>query len=302
MGQSKWRKANDPTFGRRKRGLLLTSPTKIGSDRFEVAGGIDPQELRFGLFFWDRIAHPQSEWIHIGSSEDELFLQREGILSRPTHTFRPLSHEGMMGSVAQSLMMTHLAAYDELQKQRGITWAFAQGERSFDCPQLNSLQSHDEIALELIRTVPVPKEDVPLAEILEFKLRRGVELEAFREHIDGFVEVTIANQSFDDALGKYSWEIDQACANLLRVSREWHWPVYLADKKVGFSFNPFKVAAAGKATWDLAEPYGLKAAAAAAGLGALASCFTVTGQPKIRTNPLSKSPYRYAHHLHHELR
>jgi hypothetical protein len=61
-----------------QRGLVVSSPLVIQGGRIFVgSSNLDPQELRFSLLFWDRLAWPASRNIHFGSGPDEQFLESE---------------------------------------------------------------------------------------------------------------------------------------------------------------------------------------------------------------------------------
>lgn len=92
--------------------------------------------------------------------------------------------------------------------------------------------------LRLNRAIIVPNEDVPLAEILEFKAKRSSELIALRTEIDNFLaEIEIASDS-EQQIQKCISLIDRACADAIRVGKEWHFPVKLTDFKIDYKFRP----------------------------------------------------------------
>ena len=51
MGESKRRKAQDPSYGRPIRGLILTSQIVLKENSVRVHGSLDPRELRYALLF-----------------------------------------------------------------------------------------------------------------------------------------------------------------------------------------------------------------------------------------------------------
>ena len=88
MGEAKRRKANDPNYGCPTRGLIVTCPIELLPNGFSIKNAdIEPHELRHALLFWDRIAFPTNNLIHIGSSPDLEFLKSAGILERPRYDF-----------------------------------------------------------------------------------------------------------------------------------------------------------------------------------------------------------------------
>jgi len=106
----------------------------------------------------------------------------------------------------------------------------------------------------------------------------------------------------DYGLQKRLSEVDDACANLLTIGREWQFPVYLSNMKASFTLSPFKLLPAVAAGWKLAEPYGLTAATAVAAVAGAISTFDIKGDYGLRSTKRPMSPYRYSYHIHQELR
>ncbi|UUZ74805.1 DUF6236 family protein [Polaromonas sp. P1(28)-13] len=271
----------------------MSPPIEIeGSRLFVKSSNLDPQELRFSLLFWDRLVWPSSRAIHFSSGPDETFLESAGILTRPEYTFN--------GDGAQGIARGQIQAYQELERSEPGVWALAQGE--------NSLLLKDGLAdegkgtlVELHRAIPVPKQDVPLAEILEFRQRRRDELMLLRHHLESFVSEIEGAADKPLALQKRVAELDQACANLLTVGKEWQFPVYLSNLKASFSLSPTKFLPAVAGGWKMGEPYGLTAAAAVAAAAGAASTLDIKADYGLRSMRRPTNPYRYAFQMHEEL-
>lgn len=299
MGEANRRKQNDQNFGKIPkesgyRGLVVSPPLEIeGSSLFAKSSNLDPQELRFALLFWDRLVWPSSRAIHFASGPDETFLESAGILTRPEYT--------VWGDAAQGIARGQVQAYQDLERSEPGVWALAQGE--------NSLLWKDGLAdegkgalIELHQAIPIPKHDVPLAEILEFRQRRRDELLLLRHQLESFVSEIEGSADKPQALQKRIAELDQACANLLLVGKEWQFPVYLSNFKASFSLTPLKFLPAVGLGWKLGEPFGLPAAAAVAALGGVGSILEIKGDFGLRSTKRPMSPYRYAYQIQQELR
>lgn len=298
MGEAKRRRQTEPNFGfvpksANYRGLVVSPPIEIEGNRLVAkSSNLDPQELRFALLFWDRLVWPSSRAIHFGSGPDEAFLERAGILTRPDYTIN--------GDVAQGIARGQIQAYQDLERSEPGVWALAQGD--------NSLLWRDGLAdegkgasIELHRAIPLPKQDVPLAEILEFRQRRRDELVLLRHHLESLVSEIDGSADKNLALQKRVAELDQACANLLTVGKEWRFPVYLSNIKACFSLSPLKFLSATGLAWKIGEPYGLTAATAVAAIAGAVSTLEVKGDYGLRSIKWPASPYRYAHRIHEEL-
>jgi hypothetical protein len=299
MGEAKRRRQIDPTFGRVPksaihRGLVVSPPIEIeGSKLFVRSTNLDPQELRFALLFWDRLAWPSSRAIHFGSGPDEAFLESAGILTRPEYTFN--------GDGAQGIARGQIQAYRDLERSEPGVWALAQGENSFLLKD-GLIEEGKGALVELHRAIPVPTKEVPLAEILEFRQRRRDELLLLRYQLESFASEIDGSADKSSALQKRVTELDQACANLLAVGKEWQFPVHLSNLKASFNLSPTKFLPSIAGGWKMGEPYGLTAATAAAAIFGGVSTLDIKSDFGLRSARLPASPYRYAYQLHEELR
>lgn len=300
MGEARRRKQSDPNYGHggtkraSKRGLVICPPIEIEGTKLRAkSSSLHPLELRFALLFWDRLVWPSSRAIHFASNQDERFLQAAGVLKRPDYTFD--------GDAVQGIARGQMQAFFDRERSEPGAWALAQGE--------NSLLWRDGIFepnagafVELHRAIPIPQHDVPLEEILEFKYRRRDELLTLRQHLESFVADIQGADDRPAALRTRLSEIDQACANLLLVGKEWQFPVYLSNFKASFSLGPFTLVPAVAAGWALGQPYGLVAAGAAAAAAGVISTLEMNADYGLRSVKRPASPYRYAYRVHQELR
>lgn len=215
------------------------------------------------------------------------------ILERPEYTYS--------GDGAQGILKGQFQAFKDREQAEPGVWALSQGE--------NSLLWKDGLAdqetgafVELHRAIPIPTKDVPLAEILEFKSRRNDELLILRQYLESFVSVIEGSADKPLTLQKRIAEIDQACADLLTVGKEWQFPVYLSNFKASFSLSPMKFLPASECGWKMGEPYGLTAAAAVATVAGAASTLEIKGDYGLRSIRRPASPFRYTFLAHEELR
>jgi len=300
MGEAKRRKESDPNFGKVPkdagvRGLVVSAPLEIEGTRLRMkTSNLDPQELRFALLFWDRLVWPSSRAIYFASSQDEQFLEGAGILSRPDYTFN--------GDGATGIALGQIQAFNDLNAKDPGRWSLAQGENSFQWKD-GFLEEDTGTLVELHRAIPIPKHDVPLPEILEFRERRRTELLLLRHEMESFVAEIEKADDKDAALQHRLGELDKACADLLKVGREWQFPVYLSNFKASLNFNLANAIKEGADAWGRATQHGLSMehatyAAAAAGV---ASALEVKADFGLRSMRRPMSPYKYAYRIQEEL-
>jgi hypothetical protein len=276
------------------RGLVISPPIVVDGQSLHIKhSNIDPSELRFSLLYWDKLVWPSSRIIHLESNDDENFLEEVGVLSRPEYSFN--------GYVSHSIAASQIQAFHDHEKTEPGSWAMAIGESSLLIKDANFEQGKGAL-IELHRAIPVPSGEVPLNEILEFKVRRKDELLAMRHHLDQlFLEVQ-SSSNVREALEKKIGEVDSACADLLKVGKEWQFPVHVSNLKASFSISARTVGPWVAGGWLVGQSFGLPAAAAVAATAAVLSSLEIKGDLGLRSPRRPPSPYRYAFKALEELR
>jgi Family of unknown function (DUF6236) len=299
LGEAKRRKAADPTFGRSIRGLVLSCPIEIDGRQLLVKSvRLDPQELRFALLFWERLVWPISRAVYIESGPDEKFLIEAGVMKRPEYT--------VSGDVAQGMAISFRQAFVDLNDKEPGVWAMSSGEKSVLIKNAPQILREAGLALDLHRAIPVPNVDVPLNEILEFKARRSNSLLNLRTKLDEFAE-NVRNEGYSQRTLQLGLdEVDQACAEVLRVANEWQFPVRLASNRIGYDFRPFVTVSGAASAFFAADRLGLPLAtdvlAAVAGAAAVtAPALKLTGAFGWRGLRRPRSPFHYVASFHKEL-
>jgi hypothetical protein len=295
MGEAKRRKASDPNYGRSRkgsRGLVVSPPIEISRDSlFVKSASLDLQELRFALLFWDKLVWPSS-LIDFSRTPDDEFLEQAGILSRLEVLIGG-------GSVAEVAAQTQIQAFLELERCEPGLWALAQGENSL-LLRHRVLEVGRGALVELNRAIPVPDKDVPLNDILEFRQKRRDELLHLRDEIDAlFIALNdAADKNFE--LHRRIQQIDTACADLLKVSKELGFPFRISDLKASFELRPFAALAAGAVGWALGTTWDMPIMSSALG-AAMTSKLRVDMDFGMRGIKTRSNPYRYVYRFHTDL-
>ncbi|MDC7700189.1 DUF6236 family protein [Vogesella indigofera] len=297
MGEAKRRSSNDKFFGKipksiEMRGIVVSPPLEIDGTRlFARMSNLHPQELRFSLLFWDKLVWPSSRSIHFASGPDEIFLESAGILTRPDYTFD--------GDGATGIALGQIQAFIDFNEKNPGAWSLSQGEDSLLIKNGFS-QISAGTSLELHRAIPIPKYDVPLAEILEFKHRRRDELLYFRHHLESLIP-SLSNANRREDIDTAIQKIDAACADLVKVGREYQFPMYLSNLKANLSISPSKLVPSSLAGFAVGNSFGLTAASAAAGLAAIGSMIEIKADINFRSAKKEVSPFKYVYRIHNEL-
>ncbi len=292
MGQAKERKLRDPNYGKpRHRGIVISPKVRADTGgRFEITGGLHPQELRFSLLFWDELVWPDGV-VACGKTPEEEFLISSGVLSRPEYYL-----DGVLNQIYPEMQFQ---AYSEREEAEPGVWSISQGPNSLLLTG-DYLEADKGASIQLIRSVPIPAEDVPLQEILEFKYRRSDELLHFRAHIELLSSGISASPDSEDELQKHIANIRTVCSDLEAVGRDWQFPMRLSNFNASINFKPSLVSKVVGA-WEGAENFGLEGQVLAAAAVGLNSLVEIKTDFAIRSPRVPRSPYKYAYHIGNEL-
>lgn len=274
------------------RGLVVSPPINIKGNGFYVRQSwLDEQELRFSLLFWDKLVWPTG-FVHMaGNGEQEEMLEACGIIERPYYD---------TGSAnAQGILRGQMAAYQEYESRDPGAWAIAQGE--------NSLLVSGGVAevgkgalIELARAVPIPASSVHVNEILELKERRRDELMRFRIHLEDLARQIATAEDRSEALTQKIKEVDDACADLMALGKDWRFPMHVSTFKASLNLKPSLVASV-RGAWEFGANLGVEFATLAAAATGLYHGIKIDTDLGLRSLRRPASPFRYAYHIHKEL-
>ncbi len=304
MGEAKRRREADPFFGlqpKQGKGIVISPPMTIGQDgSLSARGGIDPVELRRAVLFWDRINKPKN-FIDLGLSSDEKFLLNCGILDELE--IRADSVSGPAGLIYAHL---HMAAFSELEKREPGLWAMSEGDNSFNLQAGGIFSDARGALVELHRAIPLPTQDVPLAELLNFKEKRRDEIIRLTLELDSLFSRVINAEDREFELGRAVRDIDQRCSDIIAVGKEASIQFSLSDFTYGGSLevNSTNLLLSGAAGAIMGTTFGLPIVGAAIGVGASFIKFNVGLGGRLerskKTTKLALSPYRVVSRLVNE--
>lgn len=274
------------------RGLIVSPPLSIKGNTFFVRQTwLDEQELRFSLLFWDKLVWPVGP-IHMASSnEQEKHLEDCGVIERPFYD------TGSMD--ARGLLKGQMAAYQDHESKNPGAWAIAQGE--------NSLLVAGGVAevgkgalIELARAIPIPASNVHVNEILELKERRRDELMRFRLHLEELAREVASAEDRSEALQLKIKEVDDACADLIALGKDWRFPMHVSTFKTSLNLKPSLVASV-RGAWEFGSNLGVEFATMAAAAAGIYHGLKIDTDLGLRSPRRPISPFRYAYHIHNEL-
>ncbi len=297
MGESKHRKATDSNYGKSSakiRGLIISPPIEIDGETIYVRDStLDTQELRSSLLYWDKLTLPVSSIVYVGGGTEADFLESCGILDRRRHSLN--------GSGAESLIIAQAMTLRDLELESPGAWSIGGGQNSLLIKSKVAIPEQGSL-LQLYNAIPVPKEDTPLSDILEFKNKRTSELLAFREYMDQLSkEISSSADSVDELNNKLKL-LDEACSNLVKTTKEYQLPIYISNLNASLNFD-YKIVGVAAAVWAGCKTLGMSTTTStiATITSTAASMISLKSDIKFRSLKRPASPFKYAYYIQRDL-
>lgn len=293
MGQAKIRKLIDPNYGkpqRIERGLIVTSPSSVLPDGslYLAKSDLDSQELRSSLLYWDKLAWPKNDLMVVEHEHDDDIMEliRCNVLETPTV---PSLRSGMAGRIMAGTQHNALLM---LEGRNPGVWSIGEGVNSI---VVEGDAEQGGTGMQLYNCLPVPGPDVPLVEILDFKDRHKSELLAFRLHLDETTKAIASSDDSSEALKRAIKDLDDSCADLIAITKEWQFPVTLANWKSSLNLDFAKSISVADKVWRQTEALqlGKTEQAIAALLAGVSSHIKITADFNFNKIKRPSSPYKY---------
>lgn len=295
--------ASSPTFNlppkplaKGERGLVVSGPVKVAGDAVSLQVGpnmLDPQELRFSLLFWDRLDYPENRILHMPLGPDEEYLASAAILQR--------TGVQLVGSFSGTdvILHSHIGTFRALENREPGRWSMARGERSISFPPEEALKDKG-LLFALHQCIPVPDKEVPLAEILEFRVQRAAELAAVRSHLEEVFQGILAAPDRPVAEVTRIEALERAIADHIKVSLETGFALRLGDLKAGITlFDVNSAMVAGTAAFAVGLPL-LESMIVGAVSGAVPKVALKT-DIGLKGKKVSTTPFEYISAYHRDL-
>lgn len=204
---------------------LVISPIVINPEKVTLFGGDELiQSIRFGALYWD--------WLHVTSFR---FFQPEALT-------RELRIGEDLGFVESNVIWKDEIHFDDdldividlvseilkerLNKKGEICSLFELGESDlFSCLPIGSdrVSSRRILQVEILKSIPIPLDSVPLEDIRRFRERRRDELEELHSLIFSVAAKYAEIENLEEGIVLASNEIRLATAKLERLMSESGW-------------------------------------------------------------------------------
>lgn len=278
------------------RGIVITPRFTFDGQKLSFNGGFDPVSLRQYLLYWDKIDWPNNNIIAFGDDAPEFtFLKEACVLERTMVRFNSFN-----GNVGYAMLQMQVAALEARNAKEPGAWSLAQQSPLLASSTEGTVDTRS-IEVELYSAIPVPSEDVPFQDVLEFKQRRAAELLQFRAAMDALYQETIGAADIPRAKLQAQAYLERAVQDLNDAFGESFARRLLASFKV--ELNVPNIAGLAFAGGAAASSFGLSVGVgAAAGAIAAAVKFNLAHIRKGANIPERLRDYAYLHHIERELR
>jgi hypothetical protein len=154
------------------RGLVIALPFTTDAGAVSVQPSFARASLRQYLLYWDKLDWPDNDRvsIRINNDDDLNFLQKAGILQRSM-----VELGDSVSSPAEAMLRAQTSALETLNQADPGAWSLAQHAAALASVAEGTAES---CVMELLldSALPVPIDDTPIEDVLEFKERRRAEL------------------------------------------------------------------------------------------------------------------------------
>jgi hypothetical protein len=181
------------------------------------------------------------------------------------------------------------ATFRTLDQDEPGVWSLGCGKNSVSFPE-RELENGRGVLVRLYEAIPVPDKEVPLQDILEFKVKRLDELLALRFHLESIYQRIIAAGDGELALQSEIGALEKSIVDYLKVAKAVSFP--FLNMSFNANLNVPAAVAAGLAAFSAGfgtVPTVLAGVAAGIGFGPAAS---------LKGHKASPTPFRYISSFH----
>lgn len=263
--------------------------------RFPGLAGIETEDLKYYLLYWDKIEHPDNNLISIGTSPDEQFLIDSALLTRTNISLKSFS-----GNIGFGYVLAQTMAFQQKNQQEPGLWTMAQSSNRLFLPN-EYANPANTIEIELAKALPAPGELVTLDDVLAFKKKRQPELVALRSCMDDLYLSVVQSRDIPRAKNSAIERLENAIKEIQVVANESWKSKLLSSLKVELNIPDLIVKAGAIA--GLSASFGLSPIAGAA-IGAIGSVikFEFTSMLKTKSLPQHLRDYAYIYNVEKELK
>lgn len=188
----------------------------------------DVQELQYFSLYWDRIAIPEQRAIKLGIPFEQDYI-KAGILEFVSSPFNS-------GEMARILQKSHTYTANTKLQDSENDWTLVNMLGSKDNDPIQ-YKNKDVLKVELRKLLPVPRQNIAIHDLLDFKTQRKAELIALHESLDEIYEKILNSEDPDLRRKKEFHNLKIAIHGLDRTLIERFRFTSRVDHSVSLEFN-----------------------------------------------------------------
>lgn len=218
-----------------KRGVVANStPVNSEPGGFSIGGnGLSADDIRFYTMYWDRVLIPSNSMIHVQVPDEDILIS-SGVIERPE---APMPHRVGAGDMASIMLKAQVDFAAHLIKTDRMTdWVIHQMSDELVLPE-SAGEIRRTLRLDLTNTLPVPSRDVPIEDVLDFKLRRGDELRRLHNALDEIYLDVLRSPDQELSSRKAVADLAKAIGDISTVSLERWSKTSKFDYSVNFNLD-----------------------------------------------------------------
>lgn len=209
-----------------KRGIV-TLPVEMKTTEdgagISLGNALTVLDLNYFALYWDELIIPASQIVYLGITDEEPFI-KAGFLKRPEI---PVAGGIFNGSDIVSIYSKAQTSFLDAKRrdEKDCDWRLNVMGDTFHLSEQDSILKHS-FRIELTKILPVPDSSINIQDILDFKLKRRPELEAFNSYLDELYFEVAASADFNLARAKAFAKLKQSISDLERLNSEgWRSPI-----------------------------------------------------------------------------
>ena len=254
---------------------------------------INQGKLREYVMYWDQIDFPINQILHFGDTPETEYLIKAQVMKRSKINLQ------MNGELVELFLKGQLEAFRINNNENPGSWALAQSGSELVLPKSSTIMTRN-LEIELYNCLPVPRLDVSLDDILNFKEMRRDELLEFRQLIDDIYKEIIDSGDQERAFVKNIENIKRKIIEINKVMDESR--LSRASKSLKIEFDIKDIISNGAIGFLLAQvnEYPIEIGVAA---GTLFSAIKISSEISLQPKeiPSELKSYAYLHYSQKEL-
>ncbi|WP_122033196.1 DUF6236 family protein [Aliivibrio sp. EL58] len=218
----------------------------IAEKEVKVSPDMSPEYMRYFCLYWDRIMLLDAPPISYGGGQEKEILKDAGILSvrsafNPDWEPTSIRDPKTFGKQLTKYVMTrHFPLFAEevgrLMQEEPGKWTIHQNGSQLILPKEHRVEQLTA-KMQLTNCLPVPRGDISLDKVLDFKLNRSDELEGLHTTLTELYLKIVQSQDLQTAQDFYVKQLSQAVRDLNSASHESFGFCHLASRKVSLELS-----------------------------------------------------------------